>query len=116
MNFVSRITAGRGMVSRSDRDALVGAGPDWTAGQDGSGQRRLMNVRDPVRVEVDQREQPVVLGRIQLHGRGGEPAGVELVADRGDHVDTGRGDVRQSLGVHVLARWRPGTPGRCATR
>ena len=39
-------------VGRCDAVCVV-IGPDWTTSRDGSGRRRLMNVRDPVRVEVE---------------------------------------------------------------
>ena len=39
-------------VGRCDAVCIV-IGPDWTTSRDGSGRRRLMNVRDPVRVEVE---------------------------------------------------------------
>ena len=39
-------------VRRCDAVCIV-IGADWTASRDGSGRRRLMNVRDPVRVEVE---------------------------------------------------------------
>jgi Tol biopolymer transport system component len=42
----------RRAVARCDAVCVV-IGPSWTTTQDGSGRRRLMNVRDPVRVEVE---------------------------------------------------------------
>ena len=42
----------RQAVARCDAVCVV-IGPDWTTGRDGSGRRRLLNVRDPVRVEVE---------------------------------------------------------------
>jgi Tol biopolymer transport system component len=42
----------RRAVARCDVVCVV-IGPHWTTSRDGSGRRRLMNVRDPVRVEVE---------------------------------------------------------------
>ena len=42
----------RRAIERCDAVCVV-IGPGWTASRDGSGRRRLLNVRDPVRVEVE---------------------------------------------------------------
>ena len=115
---VRRLAARRGRraVGRCDAVCVV-IGPDWTTSRDGSGRRRLMNVRDPVRVEVE----------TALHsGRATVPVLVGgAVAPRADDLpETMRGLVghppvtvppaRTARGTRICSPgWsrRPGPPG-----
>ena len=66
-------------IGRCDAVCVV-IGTDWTTSRDGSGRRRLMNVRDPVRVEVEtalhsgRATVPVLVGGAAAP-RPGRPAG-----------------------------------------